>query len=92
VLEVGTGSGYGAAVLARCCRHVLTVERYPRLAERARGTLAAVGFDNVEVRIGDGAAGAPDQAPFDGIVVTAMATRRGFVTPRPSTSNLQVRA
>jgi protein-L-isoaspartate(D-aspartate) O-methyltransferase len=91
VLEVGTGSGYGAAVLARCCRHVLTVEPYPRLAERARGTLA-VGIDNDEVRIGDGAAGAPDQAPFDGIVVTAMAPRSGFVTPRPSTSNLQVRA
>ncbi|HWM06505.1 MAG TPA: protein-L-isoaspartate(D-aspartate) O-methyltransferase [Actinophytocola sp.] len=74
VLEVGTGSGYGAAVLARCCRHVLTVERHPPLAERARAALAAVGIDNVEVRTGDGTAGAPDQAPFDGIVVTAMAT------------------
>jgi protein-L-isoaspartate(D-aspartate) O-methyltransferase len=74
VLEVGTGSGYGAAVLARCCRHVLTVERHRRLAERARAALAGVGIDNVEVRTGDGAAGAPDQAPFDGIVVTAMAT------------------
>jgi protein-L-isoaspartate(D-aspartate) O-methyltransferase len=74
VLEVGTGSGYGAAVLARCCRHVLTIERHPPLAERARATMAAVGIDNVEVRTGDGAAGAPDQAPFDGIVVTAMAT------------------
>jgi protein-L-isoaspartate(D-aspartate) O-methyltransferase len=74
VLEVGTGSGYGAAVLARCCREVLTIERHPPLAERARATLAALGIDNVEVRIGDGAAGAPDQAPFDGIVVTAMAT------------------
>ena len=74
VLEVGTGSGYGAAVLARCCRHVVTIERHPPLAERARATLAALGIDNVEVRIGDGAAGAADQAPFDGIVVTAMAT------------------
>ena len=74
VLEVGTGSGYGAAVLARCCRHVLTIERLRPLAERARATLVALGIDNVEVRIGDGAAGAPDQAPFDGIVVTAMAT------------------
>jgi len=73
VLEVGTGSGYGAAVLARCCRHVLSVERHPLLAERARAALAAVGISNVEVRTGDGAAGAPDQAPFDGIVVTAMA-------------------
>jgi protein-L-isoaspartate(D-aspartate) O-methyltransferase len=74
VLEIGTGSGYGAAVLARCCRHVLTVERHPQLAVRARTALAEVGIDNVEVRIGNGAAGAPDQAPFDGIVVTAMAT------------------
>ena len=73
VLEVGTGSGYGAAVLARCCRHVLTIERHPPLAEQARATLDAVGIANVEVRTGDGAAGAPDQAPFDGIVVTAMA-------------------
>jgi len=73
VLEVGTGSGYGAAVLARCCRHVLSVERHPLLAERARAALASVGISNVEVRTGDGAAGAPDQAPFDGIVVTAMA-------------------
>jgi protein-L-isoaspartate(D-aspartate) O-methyltransferase len=74
VLEVGTGSGYGAAVLARCCRHVLTIERHRPLAERARATLDAVGIANVEVRVGDGAAGAPDQAPFDGILVTAMAT------------------
>ena len=74
VLEVGTGSGSGAAVLARCCRHVLSVERHPLLAERARAALASVGIENVEVRTGDGAAGAPDQAPFDGIVVTAMAT------------------
>jgi protein-L-isoaspartate(D-aspartate) O-methyltransferase len=76
VLEVGTGSGYGAAVLARCCRQVLTIERHPPLAERARALLAAVGIQNVEVRTGDGAAGAPDQAPFDGIVVTAMATEQ----------------
>jgi protein-L-isoaspartate(D-aspartate) O-methyltransferase len=74
VLEIGTGSGYGAAVLARCCLHVLTVERHPPLAEQARVVLAAVGIDNVDVRTGDGTAGAPDQAPFDGIVVTAMAT------------------
>ena len=74
VLEVGTGSGYGAAVLARCCCHVLTIERHPPLAEQARATLDAVGIANVEVRVGDGAAGAPDRAPFDGIVVTAMAT------------------
>jgi protein-L-isoaspartate(D-aspartate) O-methyltransferase len=74
VLEIGTGSGYGAAVLARCCLHVVTIERHPPLAERARAVLAAVGIGNVEVRTGDGAAGAPDQAPFDAVVVTAMAT------------------
>ena len=75
VLEVGTGSGYCAAVLARCCRHVLSVERHSPLAERARAALAAVGIDNVEVRTGDGAAGVPDQAPFDGIVVTVVRVR-----------------
>jgi protein-L-isoaspartate(D-aspartate) O-methyltransferase len=74
VLEIGTGSGYGAAVLARCCRHVVTIERHPPLAERARAVLAAVGIENVEVRTGDGATGAPDLAPFDAVVVTAMAT------------------
>jgi protein-L-isoaspartate(D-aspartate) O-methyltransferase len=73
VLEVGTGSGYGAAVLCRCCREVVTVERHPALAERARATLAELGYDNVEVRVGDGAAGAPDRAPFGGISVTAAA-------------------
>jgi protein-L-isoaspartate(D-aspartate) O-methyltransferase len=76
VLEVGTGSGYGAAVLARCHRSVVTIERHAELAERARAALAATGFDDVEVRTGDGALGAPDRAPFGGIVVTAMAERR----------------
>ena len=71
VLEVGTGSGYGAAVLSRCCAEVVTIERYPSLAERARATLAELGYTNVEVRVGDGAAGAPDRAPFGGISVTA---------------------
>jgi protein-L-isoaspartate(D-aspartate) O-methyltransferase len=75
VLEIGTGSGYGAAVLARCFREIVTIERHPELAERARATLAAVGIANVEVRTGDGTLGAPDRAPFDGIVVAAMADR-----------------
>src|SRR3954454_22081941 len=74
VLEVGTGSGYGAAVLSRCCGEVVTVERHEELAERARGVLAKLGYDNVEVRAGDGSRGAPDRAPFDSIVVTAVAT------------------
>jgi protein-L-isoaspartate(D-aspartate) O-methyltransferase len=73
VLEIGTGSGYGAAVLSRCHRSVVTIERHAALADRARAALAATGCDNVEVRTGDGALGAPDRAPFDGIVVTAMA-------------------
>lgn len=70
VLEVGTGSGYAAAVLAECGATVVTVERHPALAERARAALA--GYD-VEVRVDDGHLGAPDRAPFDGITVTAMA-------------------
>src|SRR3954470_23991389 len=73
VLEVGTGSGYGAAVLSRCCREVVTIERHAPLAERAREVLAALGYSNVEVRAGDGSRGAPDRAPFDAIVVTAVA-------------------
>ncbi len=73
VLEIGTGSGYGAAVLARCFRSVVTIERHPELAAQAVLAIAAHGISNVEVRTGDGAAGAPDRAPFDGIVVTAMA-------------------
>jgi protein-L-isoaspartate(D-aspartate) O-methyltransferase len=73
VLEVGTGSGYGAAVLARCCGEVVTIERHAELAERARALLAELGYANVEVRAGDGSRGAPDRAPFDAILVTAVA-------------------
>lgn len=71
VLEVGTGSGYQAAVLAECVRKVYTIEIVAPLGERARATLGALGYRNVEVRIGDGYLGWPDAAPFDGIVVTA---------------------
>src|SRR3954462_15470117 len=73
VLEVGTGSGYAAAVLSRCCAEVVTIERHEPLAERARAVLAALGYDNVEVRAGVGSRGPPDRAPFDAIVVTAVA-------------------
>jgi protein-L-isoaspartate(D-aspartate) O-methyltransferase len=73
VLEVGTGSGYGAAVLGRCCREVVTVERHAALAERSAAVLEALGYANVEVRTGDGSRGAPDRAPFDAIVITAVA-------------------
>jgi protein-L-isoaspartate(D-aspartate) O-methyltransferase len=73
VLEVGTGSGYAAAVLSRLCREVVTIERFDSLAEEARQRLAELGYDNVEVRVGDGSLGAPDRAPFGGISVTATA-------------------
>lgn len=73
VLEVGTGSGYAAAVLSRCAGAVVTIERHPSLAARAGDCLAALGYANVDVRAGDGTAGAPDRAPFGGISVTASA-------------------
>jgi protein-L-isoaspartate(D-aspartate) O-methyltransferase len=73
VLEVGTGSGYAAAVLSRLAREVITIERYPALADTARAVLGQLGYDNVEVRVGDGTQGAPDKAPFGGISVTATA-------------------
>lgn len=73
VLEVGTGSGYAAAVLSLLCRTVISVERFEALASAAAGVLAELGYDNVEVRVGDGARGAPDRAPFGGISVTATA-------------------
>ena len=73
VLEIGTGSGYQAAVLARLAREVVTIERYRTLADSARERLKALGCDNVTIRLGDGMAGAPDLAPFDRIMVTAAA-------------------
>ncbi|HEX6973684.1 MAG TPA: protein-L-isoaspartate(D-aspartate) O-methyltransferase [Vicinamibacterales bacterium] len=71
VLEIGTGSGYQAAILARLASDVLTIERHAPLAERARERLAEVGATNVTVRVADGTEGAPDRAPFDRILVTA---------------------
>lgn len=73
VLEVGTGSGYQAAVLARLCEQVYSIEIVPELAERARQRLGALGYDNVEVRAGDGFYGWPEAAPFDAIIITAAA-------------------
>lgn len=73
VLEVGTGSGYQAAVLSRLAREVVSIERYRTLAEQARARLAALGYDNVEIVVGDGLAGMPAGAPYDRIVVTAAA-------------------
>ena len=71
VLEVGTGSGYQTAVLAELGRRVCSIERLPRLAERARTLLEHLGYDNVWVRVGSGTLGWPDEAPFDRILVTA---------------------
>lgn len=71
VLEVGTGSGYQAAVLARLVDHVWSVEIVEELARRSAETLAELDYDNVTVRHSDGYAGWPEQAPFDGIIVTA---------------------
>ena len=73
VLEVGTGSGYSAAVLARLAANVITIERHPVLAAEARARLGELGLDNVEVLVGDGSRGVPDRAPFDGIAVHATA-------------------
>ena len=71
VLELGTGSGYQAAVLAELVNEVYTVEIVAELGRRAERTLVGLGYDNVYVRIGDGTKGWPEEAPFDGIIVTA---------------------
>jgi protein-L-isoaspartate(D-aspartate) O-methyltransferase len=71
VLEIGTGSGYQAAVLARLARKVYTIEIVPRLAREAAERLTTMGYSNVEVRAGDGYLGWPEHAPFDRIIVTA---------------------
>jgi len=72
-LDVGTGSGYQAAVLAELGAMVVTIERLPELAEQARANLAAAGYDRVEVVVGDGTLGLAERAPFDGIAVAAAA-------------------
>jgi protein-L-isoaspartate(D-aspartate) O-methyltransferase len=73
VLEVGTGSGYQTAVLAELAGAVSTIEIVPPLAAGARAILGELGYDNIAFRCGDGAAGWPERAPFDGIIVTAAA-------------------
>jgi protein-L-isoaspartate(D-aspartate) O-methyltransferase len=71
VLEVGTGSGYQAAILGYLCREVHSIERHAELARYAAKILEQLGFDNVEVHVGDGTLGLPALAPFDAIIVTA---------------------
>jgi protein-L-isoaspartate(D-aspartate) O-methyltransferase len=86
VLEIGTGSGYQAAVLSRLVVRVWSIEIVPELAERSRALLAARGYDNVTVIAGDGYRGLPDQAPFDGIIVTAAPEK----VPQPLIDQLAV--
>jgi protein-L-isoaspartate(D-aspartate) O-methyltransferase len=73
VLEIGTGSGYQAAVLSRLARSVVSIERYRTLAGQARDQLTVLGYENVEVLLGDGVLGCEAKAPFDRIIVTAAA-------------------
>ena len=86
VLEIGTGSGYAAAVLSRLAHWVHTIERIDALATLARQRLAALGYDNVTVHTGDGTLGLPSEAPFDGIVVTA----GGLRLPPPLAEQLAI--
>ena len=86
VLEIGTGSGYQAAVLSGLARHVYTIEILPSLAQRAEETLQANGYHNVTVITGDGYRGLPDVAPFDGIIVTAASEE----VPRPLLEQLAI--
>jgi len=73
ILDIGTGSGYQAAVLAELGATVHTIERIPELAERARARLVGAGYENVDVHVGDGSLGVPEHAPYDAIVVAAAA-------------------
>jgi protein-L-isoaspartate(D-aspartate) O-methyltransferase len=86
VLEIGTGSGYQAAVLARLVREVYSVEILRPLGEQARTTLEELGYENVQVRVGDGYKGWPEKAPFDAIIVTAAPER----IPEPLIEQLKV--
>ena len=86
VLEIGTGSGYQTAVLARLCREVYTVEAQMDLAESARLRLKALGYDNIHYHVGDGSLGWPGKKQFDGILVTAAAPE----IPEPLKTQLKV--
>jgi protein-L-isoaspartate(D-aspartate) O-methyltransferase len=86
VLEIGTGSGYQAAVLSRIAKEVYSIEIRESLGEAARNLLAELGYDNVRVRIGDGYQGWPEAAPFDGIIVTAAPER----IPQPLVDQLRI--
>ncbi|MEZ4498543.1 MAG: protein-L-isoaspartate(D-aspartate) O-methyltransferase [Thermomicrobiales bacterium] len=85
VLEIGTGSGYQAAVLSVLSREVVSIERIPELADSAAALLAELGYENVEIRQGDGSLGLPELAPWDAIIVTAGAP----VIPQPLLAQLR---
>lgn len=85
VLEIGTGSGYAAAILSRLAAEVITIERIPVLAETAAARLAQAGYDNVQVHTADGTLGWPAAAPYDAIVVTAAAS----TLPQPYVEQLK---
>lgn len=85
VLEVGTGSGYQAAILGEICDHVYTIEIVPILAKRSTELLKSLGYENISVREGDGYAGWPDKAPFDAIIVTCSPTH----VPQPLQDQLK---
>ena len=86
VLEIGTGSGYQAAILAEIAKEVYTVERIPALLERARRILEALGYDNIYFKLGDGTLGWEEHAPYDAIIVTAGAPE----VPEPLVEQLKV--
>jgi protein-L-isoaspartate(D-aspartate) O-methyltransferase len=86
VLEIGTGSGYDAALLSRMAKEVFTIEIDQKLGDRAAETLAALGYENVHVLVGDGYHGWPEEAPFDAILVTAAPER----IPKPLIEQLKV--
>lgn len=86
VLEVGTGSGYAAAVYARIAKHVWTIERLSELADEARQRFITLGSDNITTIVGDGADGLPEAAPFDAIIVAAAAPN----TPMPLREQLAI--
>jgi len=85
VLEIGTGSGYQAAVLGEIVREVYTIEIVPELGQRAKKLLARLGYKNIHVRVGDGYAGWPDKAPFDAVILTAAPPK----IPRPLIDQLK---
>jgi protein-L-isoaspartate(D-aspartate) O-methyltransferase len=73
VLEIGTGCGYQTAILCELADYVYTLERYPQLADKAGATLTNLGYSNLDIHVGDGSQGLPDNQPFDAIIVTAAA-------------------